>query len=40
MICDQGISIDMVISDNVDSSCVNFIRSMPGAKLCHLPEWT
>jgi serine/alanine adding enzyme len=31
---------DIIVSDGADTSCADFVRNMPGARLCHLPEWT
>jgi len=40
MISGQAMHIEVVVSDNINAPCVDFIRSMPGARLCHLPAWT
>lgn len=32
--------MDIEILDNPNSECADFVRSMPSARLCHMPEWT
>lgn len=32
--------IDIIVSDSADAGCADFVQSTPGARLCHLPEWT
>lgn len=31
---------NITVSDYVDTKCSDFVRSIPDARLCHLPEWT
>ncbi|OHB61694.1 MAG: hypothetical protein A2167_01005 [Planctomycetes bacterium RBG_13_46_10] len=31
---------DIIVRDSAGAGCADFVRSMPAAKLCHLPEWT
>lgn len=31
---------DITVSDGADASCGDFVRSMAGARLCHVPQWS